>query len=162
MGRLIIQLSLSDLMPARQGAMNALSEQPDEGDATQRTVGTLRRGTKSCHRLSFLPIPALIVLMTDVYFTVDRFVFYDPPWLILIGNTLFITLTCMIVSFIAMRNYSATGRIQVLLLGCGVLVFGVGGVLAAAVRSLGIRRIGCRLSGPSLQHAAAIPFFGFR
>jgi hypothetical protein len=33
-----------------------------------------------------------------------------------------------------MRNYKATGRIQILLLGCGVLAFGIGGVVAGFVR----------------------------
>ena len=35
-----------------------------------------------------------------------------------------------------MRNYKATGRIQILLLGCGVLAFGMGGVIAGFVRSV--------------------------
>ena len=30
---------------------------------------------------------------------------YDPAWLILTGNTLFITGVCLIVSYIALRNY---------------------------------------------------------
>jgi PAS domain S-box-containing protein len=87
-------------------------------------------------RTSFLPIPALIILMAAVYLTVDPSVFYDPPWLILIGNTLFVTIVSLVVSYIASKNYSATGRIQILMLGCGVLAFGVGGFLAAIVRDL--------------------------
>ncbi len=87
-------------------------------------------------RFSFLPIPLLIAALAVVYFTVDPALFYDPPWLILIGNTLFVTVVSLAVSYIAMRNYMATGRIQVLLLGCGVLIFGLGGLIAAAVRGL--------------------------
>ena len=86
--------------------------------------------------LSFLPIPGLIVLMTIVYFTVAPSVFYDPAWLIFIGNTLFVGVVSFVVCFIALRNYGVTGRIQILLLGCGVLIFGIGGVLAGIVRSL--------------------------
>jgi PAS domain S-box-containing protein len=85
---------------------------------------------------SFLPIPALVVLMAVTYFTVDRLVYYDPAWLILTGNTLFVGVIGFIVCYVAFRNYGATGRIQVLLLGCGVLVFGIGGVLAAVVRGM--------------------------
>ncbi|MCL5098527.1 MAG: ATP-binding protein [Candidatus Omnitrophica bacterium] len=62
--------------------------------------------------------------------------FYDPAWLILIGNILFVGVVCFVVSWIASRNYRVTGRIQVLLLGCGVLIFGIGGVLAAILRDL--------------------------
>jgi PAS domain S-box-containing protein len=85
---------------------------------------------------SFLPIPALLVLMTIVYSTVAPPVFYDPAWLILIGNTIFVGVISFVVCFIALRNYRVTGRIQILLLGCGVLTFGIGGIVAAAVRSL--------------------------
>ena len=92
-----------------------------------------RRGR---YPLDFLPIPALALLMAAVYLTIPASLFYDPPWLILIGNTLFVTVVSVVVSYIAMKNYSATGRIQILMLGCGVLVFGIGGFLAAAVRGL--------------------------
>jgi PAS domain S-box-containing protein len=86
--------------------------------------------------LSFLPIPALAVLMATIYLSVDPSVFYDPPWLILIGNTLFVAVVSLVVSYIALRNYSVTGRIQILMLGCGVLLFGIGGLLAAVVRGV--------------------------
>ncbi len=62
--------------------------------------------------------------------------FYDPAWLIPITNTLFIAVICFTVAYIAMRNYNATGRIQILLLGCGVLIFGIGGAIAGFVRGL--------------------------
>ncbi len=87
-------------------------------------------------RLSFLPVPVLIVLMVTVYFTVPSSVFYDPPWLILTGNTLFVGVVCGLVGYIALRNYRTTGRIQILLLGAGVLIFGIGGVAAAVVRGI--------------------------
>jgi PAS domain S-box-containing protein len=84
----------------------------------------------------FLPIPAFVVLMMGTFLTVDPSMFYDPAWLILAGNTFFVTVVSLVVSYIAMKNYSATGRIQILMLGCGVLIFGIGGFLAAIVRGL--------------------------
>jgi PAS domain S-box-containing protein len=63
-------------------------------------------------------------------------VFYEPPWLLPITNAVFVTAVFLIVAYVAMRNYQATGRIQLLLMGCGVLAFGVGGVVAGFVRSL--------------------------
>jgi PAS domain S-box-containing protein len=83
---------------------------------------------------SLLAVPGLIALIASLHFTVPQAAFYDPPWLVLIGNTLFVTVVGVIVAAIAWRNYVADGRIQVLLLGCGVFVFGVGAVLAAIVR----------------------------
>ncbi len=85
---------------------------------------------------SFLPIPLLIAAIAVVYLTVDPAVFFDPEWLILLGNTLFITVVSLIVSFIALRSYLASGRLKHLLLGCGVLTFGLGAAAAAAVRGL--------------------------
>ena len=74
--------------------------------------------------------------MVTVYLAANRSVFYDPAWLILLGNTLFLTGVSLLVSYVAARSYAATGHIQNLLLGCGVLIFGIGGMLAAVVRSL--------------------------
>ncbi len=87
-------------------------------------------------KLSFLPIPALTVIIAVLHVAVPPSVFYDPAWLIPITNTLFVGVICFAVSYIAMRNYRATGRIQILLLGCGVLIFGIGGVIAGFVRGL--------------------------
>lgn len=81
-------------------------------------------------------IPGLVVLMAILYGVVPPSVFYDPVSLILIGNTVFVGGVSFVICFIAFKTYSATGRIQVLLLGCGVLTFGMGGVVAAIVRNL--------------------------
>jgi PAS domain S-box-containing protein len=98
--------------------------------------GRIRSAWPRWLRPSFLPIPALLISMVAIQLTVDPSVFYDPVWLILLGNAIFLTGVSLVVSYVALRNYAATGRIQILLLGCGVLIFGIGGVLAAAVRSL--------------------------
>jgi hypothetical protein len=85
---------------------------------------------------SFTPIPALISLMVVLYFTVKPTLFYEPVWLLPVTNTLFVTVVCLLVAYIALRNYRATGRIQILLLGCGVLAFGIGGVVAGFLRDV--------------------------
>ncbi len=74
--------------------------------------------------------------MLALYLIVKPSLFYEPSWLLPITNTVFVTVVFFIVAYIAMRNYKATGRIQVLLLGCGVLAFGIGGVIAGFVRSV--------------------------
>jgi PAS domain S-box-containing protein len=48
--------------------------------------------------LRFLLIPALVVLMTTISITVTAAVFHDLAWLILIGNAVFVTGVCLVVS----------------------------------------------------------------
>lgn len=86
--------------------------------------------------LGVLPIPLLALLIGLLDLDIDPSMFYDPPWLILVGNTLFVTAAFLVVALIASRNYLATGRVQMLLLGCGVLAFAVGAAAAAAVRGM--------------------------
>ena len=86
--------------------------------------------------LAFIPIPVLIAVVVALNLIVKPSLFYEPSWLLPITNTLFITLVLIIVAYIAMKNYMATGRLQILLLGCGVLAFGIGGVVAGVVRSV--------------------------
>ncbi len=115
--------------------MIATRNKPDEAGRFRPAGGLFGSSPKRLW-LAFLPIPALIALMAVVYFAVNSAVFYDPGWLILIANTIFVGVVCGIVAYIALRSYNATGRIQILLLGCGVLVFGIGGVIAAIVRHM--------------------------
>jgi PAS domain S-box-containing protein len=86
--------------------------------------------------LAFIPVPTLVVVMSALYLIVKPSRFYEPPWLLPITNAVFVTVVFLIVAYIAMRNYKATGRIQILLLGCGVLAFGIGGLVAGFVRSI--------------------------
>ena len=91
---------------------------------------------KGIKYFSFIPVPALVVIILTLYLILKPSLFYEPSWLRPITNTVFVTLVFFIVACIAKRNYKATGRIQILLLGCGVLVFGIGGVVAAFVRNI--------------------------
>ena len=87
-------------------------------------------------RAGFLPLPALVLMTGALYFCVKPSFFYDPPWLVLTANELFIAAICFAVAYIAMKNYMATGRLQILLLGCGVLSIGLGGAVSGFVRGL--------------------------
>ena len=86
--------------------------------------------------LSFLPIPSLIAFIADLYSVIKPSLFYEPAWLLPITNTVFVTAVGFIVAYIAMRNYRATGRIQILLLGFGLWAFGIGGIVAGLARSV--------------------------
>ena len=87
-------------------------------------------------RPSFLPIPALAAAIGLVRFAFAPGLVFEPSWLLPLLNTLFVTLVCFAVAYLAARNYRATGRLQVLLLGAGVLVFGTGGAVAGFLRHL--------------------------
>lgn len=86
--------------------------------------------------LGLLPIPLFIAIIAMLRLTVSPVVFYDPTWLVPVTNILFITLVCLAVALIAGRSFLATGRLQILLLGCGVLLFGLAAAAAALVRGL--------------------------
>jgi hypothetical protein len=94
----------------------------------------MKKGSK--RYLGFIPVPALILIMAVLEIVVKPSLFYEPVWLLPITNTLFVTVVFFIVAYIAIRNYKATGRIQILLLGGGVLAFGIGGVIGGLVRSV--------------------------
>ena len=87
-------------------------------------------------RLSFLPVPMLLILIAVLHSAVNPRLFYEPAWLLPITNTLFVSLVCFAVAYIALKNYRTTGKIQIFLLGCGVLVLGIGGILAAFTRNI--------------------------
>ena len=91
---------------------------------------------KGTRHLSFIPVPVLVVIILALYVIVKPSLFYEPSWLLPVTNTIFVTGVFFIVAYIALRNYKATGRIQILLLGCGVLAFGIGGIIAGFVRSV--------------------------
>ena len=106
------------------------NDAPSQAFDTDRNTGTPLKLW-----LAWAPIPALIVSMAAIYFAVKPTVFFEPAWLLPITNALFVTAVCFIVAYVAMKSYLATGRIQILLLGCGLLSFGLGGAIAGWVRS---------------------------
>jgi PAS domain S-box-containing protein len=101
-------------------------------NATEALPGRWARPSSA----SFVPIAVLLALLALAFWGVSPSLYYDPPWLIMLGNVLGVTAVSLLVAHVAQRNYRATGRVQVLLLGCGVLTFGIGGALAALVRGL--------------------------
>jgi len=86
--------------------------------------------------LGFLPIPLLIIIVTLLHFIIKPSLFFEPAWLLPVTNTIFVTLAFLLVAYIALGNYLSTGRIQTLLLGCGVLGFGIAGAIAGLARSV--------------------------
>ncbi|WP_224983912.1 PAS domain S-box protein [Geomonas agri] len=72
--------------------------------------------------------------MLFLHGTMQSSLSYDPPWLLLITNTLFVGGVSFLLAAISARNYYRTGRLNMLLLGSAMLAVGASGVLAGIVR----------------------------
>ena len=84
----------------------------------------------------FVPIPALIILIGVVSLTVDRSLFYEPVVAPPRVEHPLHHRDLPVVASISLGNYRATGRFQILFMGCGVLAFGTAAVLAAFLRDV--------------------------
>ncbi len=80
-------------------------------------------------RLAAIPVPAFIVVIA-VLFILDVRAVFEPPLLLPILNTVFLCAMPLAVAYAAARVYLASGSLSLLLLGCGMLVLGSGGLVA--------------------------------
>ena len=55
---------------------------------------------------------------------------FEPPWLLFALNTVFITGLCLLIAWLCFRSFLRGGFLNVLLLGCGVLAFGLSSFVA--------------------------------
>ena len=55
---------------------------------------------------------------------------FEPPWLLFTLNTVFITGLCLLIAGLCFRSFLRGGFLNVLLLGCGVLAFGLSSFVA--------------------------------
>ncbi len=78
--------------------------------------------------LAAIPIPGFLVFLITLLFVMPEHRAqtwaFDPPWLLLPVNTIFLGLIPLLVAFIALRTYLSTGLITILFMGCGVLALG--------------------------------------
>jgi len=79
--------------------------------------------------IAAVAVLALLVI-TAVLFLLGVEVVFEPPLLLPVLNTVFISAISFAVAYIAARSYLASGSFSVLMLGCGMLVYGSGGLLA--------------------------------
>jgi len=96
-------------------------EQMEKRDAVKTTA--------PLHFIAQGVIPAFIVTIA-VLAILDIKGVFEPPLLLFILNTLFISVMSFVVASISARNYLKRGSLSFLLLGCGVLVLGSGGLVA--------------------------------
>jgi len=79
--------------------------------------------------LYFIPIPislALIVILA----VLDVKLVFDPPGLLLVLNTCFLSLLPFLVAYIAVKGYLSSGSISLIMLAAGCLSLGLGSIMA--------------------------------
>jgi hypothetical protein len=74
--------------------------------------------------LGLIPILAIIIVMVILYMLNINTVF-DPPYLLTILSTVFISATSFVVSYISTKGYLKTGSLSLSLLSSGVLILGL-------------------------------------
>jgi PAS domain S-box-containing protein len=74
--------------------------------------------------VGLLFVPASMLAITALY-ALDINFFYEPKHLLAVTNTIFAAIIPLLVAFLAARTYLRTGSSSVLLIGCGMLGFGL-------------------------------------
>ena len=80
-------------------------------------------------RIALLTIPFFLVIIAALAILNNTTVF-EPPLLLPLMNTVFLGLIPLFIAWIAFRTYRSGGSLSVLLLGSGMLVFGLGSIAA--------------------------------
>lgn len=76
------------------------------------------------------------VLSIAALFVLDLNLVYEPHYLLGVTNTLFTAIIPVLVAFAAARTYLRTGSVSILLMGCGMLGFGLCAASAGWLRVL--------------------------
>jgi PAS domain S-box-containing protein len=114
-----------DQKPATNGPLqeDGLMGRSAEGLEKKRILSELFGRPES------LPVLLFVLLFTVLYgagpeLRSAKYVF-EPPWLLFTLNTVFITGLCLLIAGLCFRSFLRGGFLNVLLLGCGVLAFGL-------------------------------------
>ncbi len=98
-------------------------------DLTVRKDGGMHRLRPS--RLAWLPIPILLTAL-GVFWAADWQGSRESVYLLLILNLVFSLLVCLVVGYLIARSFLVRSTPGLLLLGCGVVIWGPAGVGATA------------------------------
>jgi hypothetical protein len=82
-------------------------------------------------RLAWVPIPVLLVAM-GVFWAADWQGSHESIYLLLTLNLVFSLLVCLVVAYLISRSFLVRSAPGLLLLGCGVAIWGPAGVVATA------------------------------
>src|SRR5512141_2096926 len=83
-------------------------------------------------RWGWLPVPLLCVSLA-VFWGLGLKRTYEWPWLLVTLNFTFSTLVSLAVAMLAARGFLMRPAPGILLLGCGVLTWGLGSIVASVV-----------------------------
>lgn len=86
-------------------------------------------------KLGLLLIPLLLLIIT-VLFAMNMVTVYEPPFLLLGLNTLFIGVISIIIAYITSRVFTERGSVSVFLIGSGMLIFGLGSIASGWLNPL--------------------------
>ncbi len=106
-----------------------------EGPQTRSLAfGNLHGGVYGWHpgRWAWLPIPVLLVAM-GAFWAAGWQGSHESVYLLLTLNLVFSLLVCLVVAYLVARSFLVRGTPGLLLLGCGVAIWGPAGVVATAV-----------------------------
>jgi PAS domain S-box-containing protein len=82
-------------------------------------------------RLAWVPIPVLLTAL-GVFWAADWQGSHESIYLLLTLNLVFSLLVCLVVAYLVMRSFLVRGAPGLLLLSCGVVLWGPAGVVATA------------------------------
>jgi PAS domain S-box-containing protein len=82
-------------------------------------------------RLAWLPVPVLLAAMI-AFRAAGLQTSHESPYLLLTLNIPFVALVCLVVAYLITRSFLIRGTPGLLLLGCGVVIWGPAGVVATA------------------------------
>ena len=82
-------------------------------------------------RVAWLPIPVLLTAI-GVFWAADWQGSHESVYLLLTLNLVFSLLVCLVVAYLITRSFLVRGAPGLLLLGCGVVIWGPAGVVATA------------------------------
>jgi hypothetical protein len=111
--------------------------------------------------LAVIPLLAIaIALATTIIFSITEPIF-EPSYLILIANTIFLTGTSIVVAVISARSYLNGAPSNILLLGCAFLINGLAAVIAGWFFSFSVNATvtiynSCTLLSAILQFANVV------
>ena len=101
----------------------------NQPQATPQTQSLLADGW--LNRLAWLPIPLLLAAMA-ILWAADLRVSYESPYLVMALSFVFFTLMSVLIAFLMGRSFVAWGTPGLLLLGCGIAIWGVASPVGVA------------------------------
>jgi len=122
-------------LPENKGAGGS-ERRPGPEEQPYRQTGAGGEAAQPAARGSvaaWLPIPLLLGVMAVLWIDEGRTSSYGTPYLLMTLNFVFTTLVSLFIAFLVGRSFLVRGTPALLLLGCGVLIWGAVGFVSVAV-----------------------------